>query len=54
MMAGVREEVVSMLFHVEVSRPTAEASAGQNEAARLLQYEHESLAGADAINRAAR
>ena len=48
---GIREEVVTLLFHAEVT-PDDEAALQQqqgNDGNGSLSYEHESLAGADAI-----
>jgi preprotein translocase subunit SecA len=46
----IREEVVRLLFHVELQREEAEQLApAEAPRADALSYEHESLAGADAI-----
>jgi preprotein translocase subunit SecA len=49
--AGIREEVVNLLFHLQLAPGAAEqlAAAGPDGGDGNLRYEHESLAGADAI-----
>ncbi len=50
---AIREEVVALLFHAEIAPEDAAvfeaAQDGQNGDSRALAYEHESLAGAEAI-----
>ena len=45
----IREEVVLTLFHVEVQQDEAEQALQPAEAPQALSYEHETVAGADAI-----
>src|SRR5204863_8026849 len=49
--AGIREEVVGLLFHAQLTPEDAEALELAQDGAngRGLAYEHQSLAGADAI-----
>jgi preprotein translocase subunit SecA len=50
--AAIREEVVLTLFHAQLEPAAAEealAATGGNGAGGNLQYEHQSLAGAEAI-----
>ncbi len=47
---SIREEVIALLFHLEVTPGEAvSAPAGGNDAPGALSYEHQSLAGAEAI-----
>jgi preprotein translocase subunit SecA len=51
--ATIREEVVRYLFHVQIEREEAERLQPAQAADGDLHYEHEALAGADAIGAAA-
>jgi preprotein translocase subunit SecA len=47
---AIREEVVTLLFHAEVTPDDGLQQAGQNGRANgAMNYEHQSLAGAEAI-----
>ena len=52
LIGAIHEEVVTLLFHAEVT-PDDALAAGLGRTAAPLSYEHESLAGADAILAAA-